>query len=181
MCNNLGDGTPRRELESYIWVSVRGVIKTIAIYKKQEKQHLRSPPEQSQYWVWELPTMPRKGINLYPRLMVALSPSNPVWEIESTLKQLLRLLPMLGGWDSPAHCGECFPAPSDPKGWWEHLKDVHASGAQAERRADRASSLQAKPVLLFSWETWGQLELRQQTKSFTSFRAASPAVPKQGI
>lgn len=40
-------------------------------------------------------------------------------------------------------------------------------------------SCRKKPVTLFGQGTWGAewLELRQQTKSFTSFRAAAPAAP----
>lgn len=39
----------------------------------------------------------------------------------------------------------------------------------------------AKSLALFGQRTWivGQLELRQQ--SFSSFRAASPSVPRQGL
>lgn len=41
----------------------------------------------------------------------------------------------------------------------------------------------AKPTDQLRQETWdmGQLQLRQQTKRFSSLKAASPTVPRQGI
>ena len=62
MCNSFGDGTPRRERESYIWIGVRGVIKTIARYKKQEKQHLSSPQSKASTGCGSSPLCPGKGL-----------------------------------------------------------------------------------------------------------------------
>ena len=57
------------------------------------------------------------------------------------------------------------------------------SRAWTERKEDRANSLQSQSSALFGQETWGadQLELKQQTKSLASFRAASLTVPGQGM
>lgn len=62
-------------------------------------------------------------------------------------------------------CNLCILAALEPRGGWVELIVCWA-----------------KPVALFSPETWSvgwlELELRQQTKIFTGFRAASPTAPE---
>lgn len=40
--------------------------------------------------------------------------------------------------------GQCLPAPSDPKGWWQPLEAVRPSGAQAKRQAGGTELPQGK-------------------------------------
>lgn len=73
-----------------------------------------------------------------------------------------------------------FSAPSDQKGWWEHLKAVQPSSPRAEIRVGTANSLQQSQWTCSGRELGVQVGLVKTTKSFTRFRAAPPTAPGQG-
>lgn len=78
---------------------------------------------------------------------------------------------------SPTHYGQCLLVPSAQNSWRQLLEAMGRYG-QAELIV-----CGTKLATLVGQEAWGVgwLELRPQAKNLTSFRAASPTVPGQGI
>lgn len=113
-----------------------------------------------------------------------------VLEIKSNLEEHLPTLAQAKELrQSTTHYGKSLPTPSDQKKGWGQLLELvwphNASACCSEPWGEQAEPIVCKSevVALFTHGTWavGQPELKQQTKSFTSIRVASPLIPGQTI